>query len=166
MTIRPYTAKDRADCEAVFRTNVPRWFRKHELPGFLQFLDIGECPYFVIEHAGNIVACGGYGRRPGSDTADLCWGMVAMPSHRKGFGSQLLTTRLRCIAADEQFSAVRLGTSQLTEGFYRRFGFVAVERKKDGIAEGLDVVEMRLEFTPDNRKQILLSGTARIRCSR
>lgn len=164
MTIRPYTEIDRADCEAIFRTNVPRWFREHELPGFLQFLDAGECPYFVVEDEGQLVACGGYGRRAGSDIADLCWGMVAMPSHKKGFGSQLLMARLRRIAADERFSGARLGTSQLTEGFYRRFGFVTVERKKDGIDKGLDVVEMRLEFTPDNRQKLLQSGTARGRC--
>lgn len=155
ITFRPYSRQHRAACERVFRSNMPRWLREHELPEFMAFLDTGECPYFVVEHAGQIVGCGGYGRRPGIDVADLCWGMVDRQWHGQGIGRQLLLHRLVAVAADSSFVAVRLGTSQLTEKFYSRCGFVTVERKKDGIAAGLDVVEMRLELTPAERSRIL-----------
>ena len=164
IVIRPYTPKDRAACESVFRSNVPGWFREHELPGFLQFIDAGDCPYFVIEDAGRIVACGGYGERPGIAVADLCWGMVARESHGHGIGTRLMLTRLQKIAANQRFSGARLGTSQLAEGFYRRFGFVTVERKKDGIDRGLDVVEMRLDFTPGSRERLLKGVDTSSRC--
>lgn len=160
IVIRPYLPKDRAACEHVFRSNVPRWFCDHELAEFLKFLDAGECPYFVIERAGEIVACGGYGRRPGIDVADLCWGMVARHCHGRGLGARLLRRRLQFIAADNAFRGVRLSTSQLTEGFYERFGFVTVERTKNGISPGLDKIEMRLDLESGLRKELPLNCSA------
>lgn len=58
------------------------------------------------------------------------------------------------MATTTEVKAVRLGTSQQTEGFYRRYGFESQSNKPGGIAPGLDEVEMILELTDENRTSI------------
>ena len=147
VSYREYSPADRDKCLRVFRSNMPRFFRDHEQPVFEAFIDSGECPYFVIDQAGMIVGCGGYGVRTGSDHADLCWGMVDQSRHGQRLGEFLLLLRLSEIIRDPKIKAVRLGTSQLTDGFYQRYGFAVCERTANAIAEGLDEVEMLLDLT-------------------
>jgi hypothetical protein len=133
---------------------VPRFFRGHELVDFEEFIDSSGCPYFVVLSNEDVVGCGGYGLRPGSDAADLCWGMVFGEHHGKGIGGFLLLARLHAIATTTEARRIRLATSQLTEGFFRRYGFRMQSRKPDGIALGLDDIEMRIELTDVNRAAI------------
>lgn len=153
VTCREYSSADRDDCLRVFHSNMPRFFRDHERPDFEAFIDSGECPYFVIEEARTIVGCGGYGVRTGSDHADLCWGMIDQSRHGQRLGEFLLLLRLNEIIQDPAIKAVRLGTSQLTDGFFQRYGFAVCDRKANAIAEGLDEVEMLLELTEETRGQ-------------
>ena len=154
VSYREYSSTDRDECLGVFRSNMPRFFRDHEQPDFEEFIDSGECPYFVIEHAGTIVGCGGYGVRTGSDHADLCWGMVDQSRHGQRLGEFLLLLRLSEIIQDPGIKAVRLGTSQLTDGFFQRYGFAVCDRKVNAIAEGLDEVEMLLELNEETRSRV------------
>ncbi len=154
LRFRGYLPADRPACIAVFQTNVPRYFRDHELSGFLEFVDSSGCPYFVLVADGSIVGCGGFGIHPGSDTADLCWGMVDLSQHGKHIGEFLLFARLNRIIKEVAVKAIRLGTSQLTDPFFQRFGFAVQGRTTDGIAAGLDDVEMRLELTAEVRSSI------------
>jgi len=151
---RDYTPGDSAACVSIFRSNVPTYFRDHELSGFLDFLDSPPCPYSVILTDGQVIACGGFGLHPGSDTADLCWGMVHADHHRRRVGTFLLFARLHAIVTTTVARSVRLGTSQLTDPFFERYGFTAQSRKTDGIAPGLDAVEMRLELTEERRAAV------------
>ena len=133
---------------------MPRFFRDHELPEFAAFLDRGECPYFVITDGGTIVGCGGYGQRPECELADLCWGMVAPDRHGQRLGELLLLGRLRRILSDLTVTGIRLGTSQLTEGFFQKYGFATKKIVADGIDSGLDDVEMLMRLTPEERARI------------
>ena len=153
-TYREYTTADRDECLHVFRSNVPKFFRDHEQPDFEAFIDAGECPYFVIEESGTVVGCGGYGVRTVSDHADLCWGMVDQSRHGQRLGEFLLLLRLSEILRDPGIKAVRLATSQLTDGFFQRYGFAVCLRQENAIADGLDEVEMLLELTDENRSRI------------
>jgi hypothetical protein len=65
-----------------------------------------------------------------------------------------LLARLIEIIKDETIPGVRLGTSQLTEGFFQKYGFKTQSVIPNGIADGLDEVEMHLNFTPEARAQI------------
>lgn len=154
LKFREYRPTDRDACIAVFQSNVPRYFRDHELNGFLEFVDWSGCPYFVLVTDEIIIGCGGFGVRPRSDTADLCWGMVDSSHHRKHLGEFLLFARLNRIIREAGVNAVRLGTSQLVDPFFQRFGFAVQGRTTDGIAAGLDEVEMRLELTAEVRNSI------------
>lgn len=154
VSYREYSVGDRDECLRVFRSNMPRFFRDHEQPDFEAFIDSGKCPYFVIDHGGTIVGCGGYGVRTGSDHVDLCWGMVDQSRHGQRLGEFLLMLRLNEIIQDPGIRAVRLGTSQLTDGFFQRYGFAVCDRKANAIAEGLDEVEMRLDLTEETRSRV------------
>lgn len=154
VTFRDYSESDRDECLRLFRSNSPRFFRDHERPEFEAFLDSGECPYFVIEEAGTVVGCGGTGIQAGLDHADLCWGMVDQSRHGQRLGEYLLLLRLTRILRDPGIQAVRLVTSQLTDGFFQRYGFTVCDRQENAIAEGLDEVEMLLQLTEEMRARI------------
>lgn len=158
---RAYRPADRDACMALFQSNVPRFFRDHELADFLEFVDSSGCPYFVVLSEASIVGCGGFGIRPGSEAADLCWGMVDQQEQGKRIGEFLLLARLREIVTKNTVDAeyvrpkhVCLVTSQLTDGFFRRYGFQVQKRKSSGIAAGLDEVDMRMELNEVSRAVI------------
>lgn len=151
---RPYRPSDRAACIGLFRSNIPQYFHEEEQDEFEEFLDSGDVEYFVIEEQGEIVGCGGYGIRTGSDTADLCWGMVDARHHGRRLGEFLLLARLHEILAKADVRGVRLATSQHTDPFYERYGFAVRSRRPDGFAPGLDEVEMWMELTEENRLTI------------
>lgn len=151
---RPCTAGDRQVCLDIFHSNVPDFFRDHELASLTDFLDSSGCPYFVVLLGTEVVGCGGFGLRVESRTADLCWGMVHRERHRKRIGAYLLCVRLLSIAETTEAMRVRLETSQHTEGFFHRFGFETQAVKPDGIDAGLDEVEMQLDLTHENISSI------------
>lgn len=143
--LRDYAAHDRDGCLAVFDSNVPAYFMTAERDAFAAFLDELPGPYLVLTDAGaRIVACGGYAVVPGTGVADLCWGMVDQQRHRTGLGRALTEARLRRIRADGNAHEIALNTSQLTQAFYERMGFVTVEFVPDGFATGLHRCDMRL----------------------
>ena len=143
--VRAYQLQDRSSCLAVFDSNVPESFTQSERSGFETFLDTSPGPYFVLAlDSGRIVACGGYARAAGTSCADLCWGMVERAHQNTGLGRLLTEARLQRIRDDGSFTEVALRTSQFTEAFYQRLGFVTERFTIDGIAPGLHKVEMRL----------------------
>ena len=149
---RVYQARDRAVCLAVFATNVPRFFHAGEAQDFATFLDGETEHYLVVLEGEDIVGCGGFALSDDGQQASLCWGMIRRERHGRGIGAQLLRARLQAIAGTAAKS-VRLSTSQHTEGFYRRFGFAVQSVQADGLAPGLDAVEMRLDLSEAVSKQ-------------
>ena len=150
---RPFVSSDRDDCIAVFETNVPRFFRDHELQSFTDFIDSSDHPYLVVVSDKETVGCGGYSIQSGSDTADLCWGMVDSRYHGHRIGEYLLLIRLQEIAKVPETQFVRLGTCQHTAGFFRRYGFETQSIIENGIADGLDDVEMKLVLSEWVRRE-------------
>ena len=156
-SMRTYSPRDRDHCLRIFDSNRPRSFADYERAQFESYLDSGGGTYFIVERRGAVVGCGGYSVTDTGETADLCWGMIEERLHREGLGELLLLGRLQAIAAHDSVSKVRLSTSQFAEGFYAQHGFKAVSRVADGFGEGLDRVEMRLDLTVTERKQVLES---------
>ena len=145
-TVRPYAACDRDACLALFDGNTPRFFDPSERAGFAAWLEASTQPYLVIERDGNIVACGGHALEAGGTVASLCWGMVAQDVHGQGLGRALTQARLDAIRAMPQVARVTMNTSQHTQGFYARFGFVGVKVTPHGIGPGLDQWDMMLQL--------------------
>ncbi|MDH3206854.1 MAG: GNAT family N-acetyltransferase [Gemmatimonadota bacterium] len=146
-TIRPFAVDDMDTCLDIFDSNVPEFFRTDERAGYISFLEKLPGPYFlVLDTSGAVVGCGGYAILDGSDTSDLCWGMVRRDRHGTGAGRALTEFRIESIREDDRVNAIALSTSQHTSGFYERLGFRVVRAKRDGYAANLDRIDMRLEF--------------------
>jgi ribosomal protein S18 acetylase RimI-like enzyme len=151
--LRAFEPADVDACLEVMRSNVPRFFRAHELAEYEGFLADMPCTYLVlVDERGAIIGCGGYDVDANTGTAVLTWGMVHREHHRRGLGALLLRERLARIAADPRAHAVRLDTSQHSRGFFERFGFEVVAHTPDGYAPGLDRYEMRLTLSPSDRE--------------
>jgi N-acetylglutamate synthase-like GNAT family acetyltransferase len=147
MDVRPYSPADHAACLAVFDSNTPRFFDPAERRKFETFLDAPFCSYFVMEHDGAIVGCGGYAIEQDTAMASLIWGMVRNDLHRRGLGRFLVMFRLKEITKANGAQIVRLSTSQHTAPFFAKQGFKVAGIEKDGYASGMDRVEMRMKLS-------------------
>ncbi|CAN5341851.1 GNAT family N-acetyltransferase [soil metagenome] len=145
MNIRPYESTDLEKVLVLFRSNIPKYFGPVEEPGLRDFLTDHTEYYYVIEINGEIVGAGGIGLND-DDSVSLCWGMVHHDHLGTGLGKVL--TEYRIGRSREIFGAKSLvtSTSQHTEGFYKKFGFVTFEHTPDGFGRGIDICKMRLEF--------------------
>lgn len=154
MTIRPYSPADRAACLSIFGSNMPRYFVPDELPAFARWLDAQDAgqlaypeslaePYFVVEKAGQVVACGGLGIVLDRTWLTMAWGMVHHDLHGQGIGRALLQHRLQF--ANEHYSnyAVALDTSQHTYPFFEKLGFQVTKITPDGYGPGLHRYDMQ-----------------------
>lgn len=141
--VRRYRPGDREACLAVFDSNVPTYFSPHERDEFRAFLDDLPGPYLVLEDAGGRVGgCGGWALRDDGATADLCWGMVRVDLHGRGWGRALAAARIEAIDRSGAAARIELQTSQHTRGFYERLGFEARSVEPEGFGPGIDRVVM------------------------
>lgn len=147
MDVRPYSPADRTACLAIFDTNTPKFFDPTERHSFGTFLNAPFGSYFVMEHEGAMIGCGGYAVEEGSSLASLIWGMIRHDLHKHGLGRFLLMFRLKEISKANSANLVRLATSQHSAGFFQKQGFKAVSMEKDGYAPGMDRVEMRMKLS-------------------
>lgn len=151
--IRLYNSSDSEECLRLFDSNTPRFFDVSERTAFYDFLRISTQPFYVIERAEKIVACGGHALGPDDGVARLCWGMVDQELHGQGLGQALTEARLLAINAMPQIKTVHMNTSQHTQLFYARFGFVPVKVTPDGHGLGIDRWDMVLHLREDREKQ-------------
>lgn len=144
--LRPYTPADLPGCLGLFDSNSPLYFDRSERADYEQFLhdpaDRGD--YFVLEgEGGELLACGGVWVSP-DGLGGLSWGMVRGDLHGQGLGTRLTVYRLEQLQQRPEVRHIRIDTSQHTEAFYARHGFVVTGRTPDGFAPGLDEVKMLL----------------------
>jgi len=141
--IRDYKVNDLDAVIEIFRSNIPKYFSDSEEQGLRDFLVEFADLYSVVEENGEVVGAGGIGLND-DDTVSLCWGMV----HREHLGTGVgkILTQYRIERSREVFGdkPIVTSTSQLTEGFYEKFGLKTFERKKDAFGPGLDECKMRL----------------------
>ena len=144
MHIRRYASEDRVACLQILGSNVPTYFRASDEAEFANLLEQQRDPFWVAEHDGSVVGCGGLAPdHPETGTATLCWGIVAAHMHHRGVGRALLEHRLRTLAADYPWiERVQVNTTQLVQGFFERHGFVAVSSEAGGYGPGLDHVRL------------------------
>jgi GNAT superfamily N-acetyltransferase len=120
MDIRPYLASDRQACLAIFDSN----FDATRRPEFEHFLDHLEGPYFVMDHDGALVGCGGYSGET------LVWGMIRRDFQKLGLGRFLLMYRLRKL---EGVPMVRLTAPPHAGPFFEKQGFRGAGESPNGI---------------------------------
>ena len=147
MKIRRYEPYDLAAVVAIFRSNIPKYFTPEEETGLYDFINDRLEDYYVIEVGEEVVGAGGIALNADIDpqTVSLCWGMVREDYLGTGLGKALTEFRIKLAREKYPGIALTIGTSQHTEGFYRKFGFTTVERKPDGYGPGIDMCRMRLD---------------------
>lgn len=145
MNIRQYESTDLEKVLELFRSNIPKYFGPSEEPGLRDFLVNHPQHYYVIEINGEVAAAGGIGLN-NDDTVSLCWGMVHNDHLGTGLGK--LLTQYRIERSREIFGTKPMvtSTSQHTEGFYSKFGFVTIAFTPDGFGPGIDICNMRKEL--------------------
>ncbi len=147
MDVRPYLPVDRDACLAVFDSNTPDFFESHSRRDFEKFLDGPGGPYFVMEHDGAIIGCGGYSVEDEKAPARLVWGMVRRDWRRQGLGRFLLLFRLREITKRGGVEMVHLDAAPDSAPFFQSQGFKVASIVRDGYAAGLDRIEMTMKLT-------------------
>ncbi len=156
MLYREYTAADRAACLTLFDGNADRFFAPGERALLQCFLDQPQGFFGVLcDDAGQVVGCGGFAEREGSDFATLTWGMVARDLQGRGLGKRLTLERLRKLAATTTVRRVLMNTSQETVGFYQKLGFVVTRHLRDGYRQGLDRIDLQLTLDEATRGRLL-----------
>lgn len=137
MDLRLYTPADRDACLAIFDSNTPAYFAPAERDEYAAFLAAPPGEYYVAEHDGAVIGCGGFALNAPAP-ARLTWGMVHRDWQGKGVGRLLLLYRLRQlsrVAPGAEF--VALATTPAAQGFYEKLGFRAVstDSRADGLVE-------------------------------
>ena len=154
--IRKYNSSNLDSVVAIFRSNIPKYFGPSEEPGLHDFLREFPDEYYVLEVEGAIVGAGGIALNSDLDppTVSLCWGMVRQDHLGTGLGKAL--TQFRIGLSREKYPGVpmTIGTSQHTEGFYNRFGFVTFKHTPDGNGPGIDICRMRLDVFTANHANV------------
>lgn len=143
MEIVPYEPRFMSGCLTLFKGNQGKYFAEAEYEEFKEFLETNNSPYYVVWDGEDVVACGGWYYKP-DVSAYLTWGMVSRQLHGQGVGTLLVKHRLAAIkqAAGATQTPIQIDTSQHTQGFYGKFGFVVTEVEPNGFGEGIDRVTM------------------------
>ncbi len=145
MDIRPYTSADREGCLAIFDSNLEAPFIAPEhREAYAGFLDRGLGQYFVMEHEGRLVGCGGHDATAGVMIANLHWAMIARGMQRQGLGRYLLLYNVKAIARVPGVKFLVSVNPPTTAPFFEKYGFRA-ERQMDN---GLVAMRMKLEVCP------------------
>ena len=131
METRPYSAVDESACLGVFDSNVPEFFTAAERADFEEFLRDPQCTYVVMEHAGEVVGCGGYYILADQISARLAWGMVRKAFHKQGLGRFLLMYRMKEVTRLAAVQTVSLTTTTQAAGFFSSQGFKVVRAVGD-----------------------------------
>lgn len=143
-----------ADCLKLFDSNCPKYFLPDERADFESFLKQFSTNYLIIrDPEERAVGCGGLAANS-SEEASLCWGMVDQSLHKQGLGELLLTSRLLIAAEMKDWKSVVSNTTQLTEGFFARYGFVTEKIVNNHWGDGMHWYAMRLELNEKNRANI------------
>ena len=156
--------------EHVTRTSLARCYSEAQLAvalGPVFGLDrqlIRDGTYFVVENAGEIIACGGWSKRlavyggdreraetdaelnPKTDAARVRAFFVHPAWERRGIGRALLEASESAIRADG-FTRIELAGTLTGEPLYARFGYVAAERYDAPMPGGLTIAVVRMTKT-------------------
>ena len=139
MVIRNYTPFFRADCLAIFDSNVPQLFNPSERSEFSHWIDFhARDQFYVVSEKEEIVACGGIYANLNIGTAGLVWGMVSSLHYGKSYGQALTTFRLQKLLELAGSHSMKISASLFTSQYYKKCGLRQVGIKKNGLAPGLD----------------------------
>jgi ribosomal protein S18 acetylase RimI-like enzyme len=142
--IRTFKKEDTPAVLELLRLNSPKYFDYSEEKDFIDFLERERELYFVYELEGKIVGCGGANFWENGTVARVSWGMIHPEYQGYGIGKKLTLHRIEAIKAYPSVKTIIVRTSQKVFPFYEKLGFELFNTEKDYWAEGLDLVELKM----------------------
>ena len=136
----PFQRSDLDDYVNIYDSVANAYFIPENRAEFIDFLTRFDEPYFLGRLDGLAVACGGL-RLKTLRLASLTWGIIHQGYQGRGLGAELLRFRIeaaRRLGAEQ----VEICTSQLTEGFFLKYGFVRTALVENGLGAGIHEVDM------------------------
>ncbi len=118
MEIRAFQPRDQEPCLALAAARSPEWGAR-----FTEYLLMAPRNFHVLEHEGQLLACGGFDLADGVAEADLRWLLVSPPVERQGLGRYLLMYLLKQISAQGNVSLVHVYAPEPYGAFYLKQGF-------------------------------------------
>jgi N-acetylglutamate synthase-like GNAT family acetyltransferase len=149
MHSRSYRESDRDDCLACFDSNSPTHIPTQQRTAFEAFLDHHPDGYFVVLEGHELIGCGGIDVHDG--IAELVWIVVHAEWQTQGAGSLLMTACITDTLSRLECNAVTLTCSQHARAYFERWGLRAIDSEPNGIAPGIDRVQMRMELNDESR---------------
>jgi hypothetical protein len=158
VTVRDYTAADRAAVLAIFDSNLPEYFGAGDRRWLEETLDEPDGPALVVSVDGVAAAFGGYEVWDHYNKALLYWGMAARRYHRCGLGQLLLFERLVHVArrAVPATRYVTVDTSPLVAPFFERCGFVQTAVWPEGYRSGMTMHELRFDLAQSTVSDLIV----------
>jgi ribosomal-protein-alanine N-acetyltransferase len=141
-TIEEYNDKDREGLLKIFRLNVPGYFAAEEESDFIMFLDNYADNFYLCRSEGELIGCGGHNMK--DELGILSWYIVHPGYHNKGVGRRLVEYNMAELKR-KGYKRIRVRTSQFTDKFYEKFGFILMHIEKDFWAKGIDLYEMEVD---------------------
>ena len=144
MKLIPYKIEYFEQVIEIFKSNIPKFFHHTELNEFINFLKHPDIEYFILEDNGVIVGAGGIGLNE-DQSVSLCWGMIDKRKQSNRFGEFLLLERIKLINNKFPKHKIISNTSQLTEQFFEKYGFITIQSDEDYWAPGIHLRKMVLK---------------------
>ena len=136
---RSYRPADRSTVIALLDANIPQAFAPNERSAFGRFLDDVGPAYQVATANGEGVAA--YLLRAENGRGRINWLMAHPKAHGQGLGRAMMEA-IRNEAHQQGLLTVDIAASQVSEGFYSKFGAKTVLRIQDGWGPGMHRVDM------------------------
>jgi ribosomal-protein-alanine N-acetyltransferase len=140
--IRAYETNDKEDVLNLIRLNTPAFFAADEEAGLNKYLETERELYYVLEHDGKIVGCGGINFVCGKLVAKISWDIFHPDYQGKSLGTKLLKHRMEKLSSMDSIQKIIVRTSQVAYKFYEKQGFEVFEIIKDYWADGFDMYNM------------------------
>ena len=142
MKIRAFEKKDIPSLLGLLQSNTPQYFAPEEAVGFENYLNNEIEIYYIIEVQNDIVGCGGINFEDDYTIGVISWDIIHPDFQGRYLGSKLLKHRLNELLLMESIRRIVVRTSQFTDRFYQKYGFVLLEVVKDFWADGIDLYKM------------------------
>jgi ribosomal-protein-alanine N-acetyltransferase len=146
LLIRVYRTADFNEILGLFLENCPKYFDPSEQKDLIFYLENEIEQYYVIALNDEIIGAGGINFSQDKSSAIISWDFIKPEHHGKGYGQKLLAHRLTFVRAIQGVKSITVRTSQLTDKFYAKSGFIVIDQKKDYWAPGYDLVQMSMNI--------------------
>ena len=132
--------------ESIFDSNSPWFVHPEEKEDMYKFLteELSELVYWIMFVDGIGVGMCGYHYDQEKDEGILCWGLLHQDHHGKHLGEKMLLHRIDELKKISPSVKIICRTSQITEGFFARYGFKTLHAEDNYWAPGLHLRTMQL----------------------